>query len=59
MNYEKLPKELKNLDVFCLWKYQKDKSGRLTKPPFSAKLVDMHQLTSLVTLLALIRHMKR
>lgn len=37
MNYEKLPKELKNLDVFCLWKYQKDKSGRLTKPPFSAK----------------------
>lgn len=24
------------MDVFCLWKYKKDKSGRLTKPPLSA-----------------------
>ncbi|HFI0001088.1 TPA: hypothetical protein ACGOY2_001840 [Streptococcus suis] len=37
MQYKNLPKALKDMDVFCLWKYQKDKNGRLTKPPFSAK----------------------
>ncbi len=36
MTYENLPKELKEKKIFCLWKYEKDKNGRLTKPPYSA-----------------------
>lgn len=29
MDYKKLPQALKEMDVFCLWKYQKDKSGNM------------------------------
>ena len=32
--YEKLPQTLKADGAFCLWQYEKDRSGRLNKVPY-------------------------
>ena len=32
--YEKLPQMLKDHGAFCLWQYEKDKDGRMTKVPY-------------------------
>ena len=32
--YDKLPQTLKDHGAFCLWQYEKDRSGRLTKMPY-------------------------
>lgn len=35
MDLEKLPKALKNKNIFCSWKYEQQENGRLTKPPYN------------------------
>ena len=35
MDLEKLPKALKNKNIFCSWKYEHQENGRLTKPPYN------------------------
>lgn len=36
MKYKNIPKSLHDKSIFCLWRY-KEKGGRKTKPPYSAK----------------------
>lgn len=35
MDLEKLPKELKSKIIICLWKYEQQENGRLTKTPYN------------------------
>ena len=32
--YEKLPQTMKDHGAFCLWQYEKDRTGRMTKVPY-------------------------
>lgn len=52
MSYENIPEELKNKEIFCLWKYQKKDGEKPTKPPYSAKTgqkVNLHNQKLLAT----------
>jgi len=34
---DNIPGELKSLDRWCLWRYEEDDSGRISKPPYQAR----------------------